>query len=194
MGRRPGPWQQLTGSRRYHWMMIVGDKIDGPDSITEPVWASSNLSCTSKIERWRAASPTRGGSTGAPVRWLPSLCRTTGRNSSPSLPRVWRLKLFGLKWYKDIKDTHPRFNRGEQWLQGGRRRQLDLLGFGGASRPHPRLSDPMDGFLIFLILSLRSFPGPIPLGGGELVLTTSASSSSVWSKAGKNSGAMTAYL
>jgi hypothetical protein len=42
--------------------------------------------------------------------------------------------------------------------------------------------------------SSRSFLGPIALGGGELVLETSASSSRVRSKAGRNSGTMATYL
>jgi hypothetical protein len=66
--------------------------------------------------------------------------------------------------------------------------------FDGGARPHPRPSDPKDGFLSILILSSRSFPSPIALGGGELVLATSALSSRVRSKAGRYSGTMVTYL
>jgi hypothetical protein len=38
-------------------MMTVGYKIDDPDLMTEPVWASSNPSRTSEIGQWRAVSP-----------------------------------------------------------------------------------------------------------------------------------------
>jgi hypothetical protein len=185
---------QLTGPRHYHWMMAIGDKIDGPDLITGPVWAGSNLSRTREIRWRRAVSLTRGVGAGTPVRWLPSLRRTAGRSSALSLPMVWRLESFGLKWCRGIWDTHPRFNHGGEWLQGGRQRWLNLLGFDGGARPHPSPSDPKDGFLSFLVLSSRSFPGPIALGGDELVLATSASSSRVQSKAGRNLGAMAAYL
>jgi hypothetical protein len=53
-----------------------------------------------------------------------------GRSSIPSLPDVWRLELFGLKWCGDIGDTHPSpgFNHGEGWLQGCWRRWLNLPG------------------------------------------------------------------
>jgi hypothetical protein len=79
-------------------MMIVGDKIDDPDLITELVWAGSNLSRTSEIGWPRAASPTRGGGAGTPVRRLPSLRRTADWSSALSLPRVWRLESISLKW------------------------------------------------------------------------------------------------
>jgi hypothetical protein len=51
-----------------------------------------------------------------------------GWSSTPSLPEVWWLELFGVKWCGDIGDTHPGFNRGGGWLQGGWRRWLNLLG------------------------------------------------------------------
>jgi hypothetical protein len=110
------------------------------------------------------------------------------RSSAPSLPKVGRLESFG------IGDTHPRFNRGGEWLQGGWQWWLNLPNFDGVGRPYPRLSGPKDGFPSFLVLSSRSSPGPIASGGGELVLATSASSSRVWSKASRNSGTMVAYL
>jgi hypothetical protein len=78
-------------------MMIVGDKIDDPDLITEPVWAGSNLSRTSQIGWPRAASPTWGGGAGTPVRRLPSLRRTADWSSALSLPKVWRLESISLK-------------------------------------------------------------------------------------------------
>jgi hypothetical protein len=53
---------------------------------------------------------------------------------------------------------------------------------------------PKVGFLSFLVLSSRSFPSPIALRGGKLVLMMFASISRVQSKAGKNSGVMAAYL
>jgi hypothetical protein len=53
---------------------------------------------------------------------------------------------------------------------------------------------PKVGFLSFLVLSSRSFPSPIASGGDKLVLAMFALISRVQSKAGKNSGAMAAYL
>jgi hypothetical protein len=117
-----------------------------------------------------------------------------GWSSTPSLLGVWRVESFGLKWCGDIEDTHPRFNRGGEWLQGGWQRQLNLPSFDGVARPYLRPSGPKDGFPRFIILSSRSSLGPIASGGGELVLATFASSSRVWSKAGRNSDIMAAYL
>jgi hypothetical protein len=57
MGHRPGPWWQSHGSMVASSMMTVGYKIDDPDLMTEPVWASSNPSRTSEIGQWRAVSP-----------------------------------------------------------------------------------------------------------------------------------------
>jgi hypothetical protein len=51
-------------------MMTVGDKINGPNLITELVWADSNLSRMSEIGWRRAASPTQGGGAGTLVRRL----------------------------------------------------------------------------------------------------------------------------
>jgi hypothetical protein len=168
--------------------------ICGSDSTWLNRYKPSNLSRTSEIGWRRAASPTWGDDAGTPALRLPSLRRTTGRSSSPSLPRVWQLESFSLKWCRGIGDTHPRFNPGGEWLQGGGRWWLDPPSFDGGAWSHPRPSDPKDGFSSFLVLSSRSFLSPITSGGGELVLAMSASSSIVWSKAGRNSGAMAAYL
>jgi hypothetical protein len=130
--------------------MTVGDKMDDPDLVTEPVWAGSNFSRMSEIGRRRAASPTRGGGVGTPVRWLPSLRPMAGRCSALCLTRVWRLESFGLKWCGGIGDTHPRFNCGGEWLQGGGRWWLGLYSFDGSAWSHPRPSDPKDGFSSFL--------------------------------------------
>jgi hypothetical protein len=159
--------------------MIIGDKIDNPDLITEPVWVGTNLSRTSEIGQRRAISPTRGGGVGTLVRQPLFVRRTAGWSSALSLPRVWWLELFSLNRCGGIRDTDPRF---------------DLPGFDGGARPHPRPSDPKDGFPSFLVLSLRSFSGLVASGGGELVLATSPSSSSVRSKAGRYSSTMAANL
>jgi hypothetical protein len=174
--------------------MTVRDKIDGTYLITEPVWSGSNLSRNSEIRWRRAVSPIQGGGVGTPVRRPPSLQRTAGWSSTLSPPRVWRIESFILNWCRGIRDTYPRFNCGGEWHQGGGRWRLDLPGFDGGARPHPRPSDPKDGFPSFLVPSSGSFPSPIAPGCGELVLVTSASSCRVRSKVGRNSGTMAAHL
>jgi hypothetical protein len=166
----------------------------GSDSMKRRGTLCFNLSRYG-VDGWRGSDRPLGAATLGHRRGVCHWCTArTGRSSAPSLSGVWRLESSSLKWCRGIRDTHPRFNRGGEWLQGGGRRHLNLPGFDGVARPYLRPSGPKDGFPRFLVLSSRSSPDPIASGGSELVLATSALSSRVWSKADRNSGTMAAYL
>jgi hypothetical protein len=52
--------------------MTVGDEIDGPDVMVEPVRAGYNLSRTWEIGRWRSGSPPWTAALGHPRGGHPS--------------------------------------------------------------------------------------------------------------------------
>jgi hypothetical protein len=138
--------------------MTVGDKIDGPDLMTEPVWAGYNLSRTSEIRRWRAVSPPRTAALGHRCGGCP---RWTARLAGAPLRAPWGVVasiFLGLKRCGDVGDTHPGFNVARDDLKVVDDGGLNFLSFDGVARSHPRSFGPKDGFPSFLVLSSRSYP------------------------------------
>jgi hypothetical protein len=90
--------------------MIVGDEIDDPNLMAEPVQAGYNLSRTGEIGWWRAVSPPRTVALG---HWRGGCPRCATRMAGAPLraPRGTAVRVFlGLKWCGYIEDSHPGFN------------------------------------------------------------------------------------
>jgi hypothetical protein len=174
--------------------MTVGDEIDSPDLMAEPVRAGYNLSCTREIRRWSAFSPPR---TAAGGHWRGGCPRCAAWLAGAPLqaPRGTAVRVFlDLKRCGDIADTHPGFNVAGDDLKVADSGGLDFLSFDGVARPHSRSSGLRDRFPRFLTLSSRSYPVQLLQEVANLVPATFASCSRVCFKAGQNSGAMAAYL
>jgi hypothetical protein len=138
--------------------MTVGDKIDDPDLMTEPVRAGYSLSRTSEIGRWRAVSPPWTTALGHRCGGCPR-CVMRLAIAPLRAPRGVAASIFlGLKWCGVIGDTHPGFNMAGDDVKVADGSGLNFLSFDGVAQPHPRSSDPKDGFPSFLVLSSRSYP------------------------------------
>jgi hypothetical protein len=125
--------------------------------MTEPVRAGYNLSCTSEIGWWRAVSLPQTVAMGHRCGGCP---RYAARLAGALLraPQGVAASIFlGLKWCGDIGDTHPGFNVVGDDLKVANGGVLNFLSFDGVAQPHPRSSDPKDGFPSFLVLSSRSY-------------------------------------
>jgi hypothetical protein len=113
--------------------MTIGDEIDGPDLMAEPVQAGYNLSRTREIGRWRAVSPPRMAALG---HWCGGCPRCAARLVEAPLraPRGTAVSAFlGLKWCGDIGDTHPGFNVAGVDLKVADGGSLDFLSFDGVA-------------------------------------------------------------
>jgi hypothetical protein len=137
--------------------MTVGDKIDVPDLMTEPVRVGNNLSRTSEIGRWRAVSPPRTAALGHRCGGYPRYAARLARAPLRAPRGVAASVFLGLNWCGDIGDTHPGFNVAGDDLKVAHGGGLNFLSFDGVARPHPRSFGPKDGFPSLLILSSRSY-------------------------------------
>jgi hypothetical protein len=138
--------------------MTVGDEIDGPDLMAEPVRAGYNLSRSHEIGRWRAVSPPRMAVLGHQRGGYPR-CAVRLAGAPLRAPQGTAIRVFlGLKRCGDIGDTYPGFNVVGEDLKVADGGGLDFLSFDDVARPHPRSSSPRDWFPRFLALSSRSYP------------------------------------
>jgi hypothetical protein len=152
----PGARQRGPPAHRFHKTRAFQITMEGSDAPGEGVRLFSNLG---HYEEDGQRGSTQ--SLGAVVlgHWHNGChCNTAraGQSSTPRLLKVRQLELVCLKWCGDIGDTHPGFNRGGGWLQGGWQHRLNLPGLWRHRTALHEILRPKDGFPSFLVLSSRS--------------------------------------
>jgi hypothetical protein len=166
MDHGPGPHGRRMGLRLHHWMMTVGDEIDGPDLMAEPVRDGYNLSRTREIGRWRAVSPPRTAALGHRCGGCPH-CAARLARAPLRAPQVLRL---GFSWPKTLRGHSgysPRVQCGGGWPQGGWRRRHGLLELQRCRTASPEVLRP-EGLVLKVPRSLlKILPGLIASRGGE---------------------------